>query len=255
MNTYWLIFSAGGLLLHHDALPHSEHPPIPLPEGTTLHRLPALDGCPCRAAAVDAIPLAEGYTWIGLRDTYPLLPLHHHVLAGKARELIYWDADSRFCSRCGTPMEKHTDISKRCPHCGKTAWPQLKTAIIVAVTRPETDEILLVQSRNFRGDYMGLVAGFVETGETLEECVKREVWEETHLHIKDITYFKSQPWPYPSGLMVGFKARYAGGELQLQQAELNKGGWFSRHQMPPIPGRDSLARELIEDWLSDTSHP
>ena len=92
------------------------------------------------------------------------------------------------------------------------------------------------------------MAGFVETGETLEECLQREVWEETHLHVTNIRYFASQPWPYPSGLMVGFTADYADGELKLQRSELNKGGWYKRSNLPTIPGKVSLARQLIDYW-------
>ena len=129
-------------------------------------------------------------------------------------------------------------------------WPPLATAVIVAITRHGGEEILLVQSHKFKRDYMGLVAGFVETGETLEECVKREVWEETRLHIRNLRYFASQPWPFPNVLMVGFTAEYADGELTLQTSELKKGGWFRRDNLPDIPGKVSLARRLIDHWLN-----
>ena len=168
-------------------------------------------------------------------------------MAGKGRELLYWDENTRFCGVCGAPMVRHTDISKRCSVCGKEVWPSLATAIIVLVRRG--DEVLLVQSNKFRGDYLGLVAGFVETGETLEECVVREVREETQLRVSGIRYFGSQPWPYPSGLMVGFYADYAGGTLRLQRSELNKGGWYRRDNLPPIPGRVSMARMLLDAWM------
>lgn len=148
-------------------------------------------------------------------------------------------------------MKLHTSISKRCINCGKEIWPSLATAIIVAITRGE--EILLIQSRNFTANYMGLVAGFVETGESLEECVHREVLEETGLKIKNLSYFASQPWPYPSGLMVGFKAEYDSGQLCLQRSELRKGGWYRYDALPEIPGPMSLARILIDDWLRSFS--
>ena len=128
----------------------------------------------------------------------------------------------------------------------KEWWPSLAVAIIVRITRG--DEILLVHARNFRGNFYGLVAGFVETGETLEQAVCREVWEETHLHIRNLRYFGSQPWPFPCGLMVGFTADYAEGEIQLQKEELGGGGWFRRDNMPQIPDKASIARRLIDDW-------
>lgn len=185
---------------------------------------------------------------MGLRKTFDVLSPEMYRLAGKCAELVYWDQNSKFCGCCGAPMKWHTAISKHCTECGKELWPQLQTAIIVRVTR--NSKVLLVHAHNFRTGYFGLVAGFVETGETLEECVQREVWEETHLRVKNIRYFASQPWPYPAGLMVGFTAEYDSGEIQLQRSELGGGGWFTRDNLPEIPNRSSLARWLIDDWLT-----
>lgn len=188
---------------------------------------------------------------MGLRATFDVLPRAIYNMAGKAHEILYWDQNTRFCGMCGAPMKLHTDISKRCTNCGKEVWPALATAIIVAITRNEGREILLVQSKSFKKDYLGLVAGFVETGETLEECVHREVMEETHLRIRNLRYFASQPWPYPGGLMIGFTAEYESGELTLQKEELRKGGWFRSDNLPAIPGKVSLARRLIDHWLDE----
>lgn len=114
------------------------------------------------------------------------------------------------------------------------------------------DEVLLVHAKNFKTDFYGLVAGFVETGETLEEAVHREVLEETGLTIRHLKYFSSQPWPFPSGLMVGFTADYASGELSLQTTELSKGGWFTKDNLPQIPEKLSIARKLIDHWLNES---
>ena len=146
-------------------------------------------------------------------------------------------------------MKMHTDISTRCEECGKEVWPSLPTASIVLVHRG--DEVLLVHARNFRGNFFGLVAGFVETGESLEEAVHREVLEETGLTITNLRYFGSQPWPYPSGLMVGFHADYVSGEIKLQKEELAAGQWFTKDNLPEIPEKLSIARRIIDDWLSN----
>ncbi len=122
----------------------------------------------------------------------------------------------------------------------------MATAVICLVQKG--DEVLLVHAKNFRRDYYGLVAGFVETGETLEEAVEREVLEETGIRIRNIRYFGSQPWPYPCGLMVGFTAEYAEGALHLQRSELSKGGWYRHDALPEIPGKMSIARKLIDAW-------
>ncbi len=189
----------------------------------------------------------ESYEMCGLRQSYYKLSEEEYLKAGKCHELLYWDQNTKYCGVCGGLMKFHTDISKRCEHCGKEVWPQLATAVIVLVRKG--DEVLLVHANNFRTDFYGLVAGFVETGETLEEAVHREVMEETGLHIKNLKYFASQPWPYPCGLMVGFTADYDGGKIHLQRSELSKGAWFDKDHLPHIPEKLSIARHLIDDWL------
>lgn len=189
------------------------------------------------------------YEMCGLRQSYYKLTAEEYGKAGKCHELLYWDQNTKFCGVCGGPMKFHTDISKRCEHCGKEVWPQLATAIIVLVRKG--NEVLLVHANNFRTDFYGLVAGFVETGETLEEAVHREVMEETGLHIKNLRYFGSQPWPYPCGLMVGFTADYDSGKIHLQRSELSKGSWFDKDHLPHIPEKLSIARHLIDAWMEE----
>ena len=249
MNYYFTLNPGRSLLTPHGHVQLQATPPLHLPTSNTWHPLPALNGKTCLATEVDNDETPEGWQWTGLRETFYVLPQAHYAMAAKARELLHWDAEHRFCGTCGAHMAWHTDISKRCTACGKEIWPSPAAAIIVAITRRGGKEILLVQSHKFKRDYMGLVAGFVETGETLEACVHREVMEETGLHITNLRYFASQPWPYPFGLMIGFTAEYESGTLTLQRSELNKGGWFSAEHMPAIPGRVSLARRLIDHWL------
>lgn len=241
--TYYYAFCQGDILLDAEGnIPFGVSAPFevkPWQRVTTLH----IGERRCEIIRLDAPIPGQMHP---LRATFSLLPPEDYRIAGKAAELLYWDSASRFCGCCGAPMRWKTEISKGCTGCGKELWPQLATAIIVRVTRG--DEILLVHANNFRGRFFGLVAGFVETGETLEQCVEREVWEETHLRIKNIRYFASQPWPFPCGLMIGFTADYAEGELHLQRSELGGGGWFRRDNLPEIPDRASIARRLIDDW-------
>lgn len=263
---YWFVFIGNSLILHRKGntyeVPQGDVPPTSIQAWTTIQVLPDLDGIPCRAYCLLAPPregLPEGFTTMELRASYNVLPHPLHNMAGKASELLYWDDNTRYCGHCGAPMERTTDISKRCTHCGKEVWPQVAPAIIVRIRKHavtdaegntiEPEKILLVHARNFRhADRYGLVAGFVETGETLEQCVEREVMEETHLRITNLRYFGSQPWPYPSGIMIGFTADYASGELRLQDEELSRGGWFTRDHLPHIPDKMSIARRLIDDW-------
>lgn len=192
--------------------------------------------------------MGEGDETVGLRASFHILKEEDYLQAGKCRELLYWTTETQYCGKCGGVMERDTQISRRCTRCGHTIWPQLATAVIVLIHRG--DEVLLVKARNFRGDYYGLVAGFVETGETLEEAVRREVMEETGLTIGNIRYFGSQPWPYPCGLMVGFEADYVSGTIHLQLEELKQAGWFTKDNMPDIPGKMSIARRLIDSWTA-----
>ena len=217
MQTYYFLFYKDMLLLTKQGeVPCQEELPVRLEAEQTLHHLPDLEGHPCRVARLSHPVTEEGWQMMPLRETFDILPTPLYDMAGKGHEILYWDQNTRFCGVCGAPMKLHTDISKRCTRCGKEVWPSLATAIIVAVTRNNGKEILLVQSNKFKKDYLGLVAGFVETAETLEQCVHREVMEETQIKIKNLRYFASQPWPYPCGLMVGFTAEYDGGDIHLQ---------------------------------------
>ncbi len=193
---------------------------------------------------------SERYEMCGLRQSYYKLSETDYLKAGKCHELLYWDQNTKFCGVCGGTMRFDTAISKKCEQCGKEIWPQLAIAIIVLVRKD--NEVLLVHAKNFRDNHYGLVAGFVETGETLEEAVHREVLEETGIYIKNLKYFGSQPWPYPCGLMVGFTADYDSGKIHLQQSELSKGSWFDKDHLPQIPEKLSIARQLIDYWLEDT---
>ena len=205
------------------------------------------DGVRCVAADVPEVVC--GLQSVDLRASYDVLPLTDYHRAGKAFELLYWNEHHRYCGRCGAELKRHTDISKWCPNCEVELWPQLSPAIIVLIYRD--DDILLVRSRAFKRAYYGLVAGFVEFGESLEECVRREIREETSLEVENVSYFGSQPWPYPQGLMIGFTARYKSGDLRLQQEELSAGGWFNFGHLPEIPKPLSMARKLIDYYVAE----
>ena len=208
------------------------------------------DGRIIKAIALEkSIDETSDWAMVNLRATYDLISLADYKAAGKAYQILYWDAHSKFCPACGTAAEQKTEIMKKCPSCGFEIYPPISTAIIVLIRREK--EILLVHARNFRGTFHGLVAGFLEPGETLEQCVQREVMEETGLKIKNITYFGNQPWPYPSGLMIGFIADYDGGEIKLQEDELSSGDFYSKENLPEIPRKLSIARKLIDWWLEN----
>ena len=253
MKKYWFVFCKGDLLLEQlpdgtFSIPLMEEAPTSLKPWTTVHEITPLGDYEVRTYVIDQpIVGSPKYKMCGLRATYNEISEDLYLKAGKCQEILYWDSNTRYCGVCGGPMKLHTAISKRCTHCGKEVWPLLATAIIVLIHR--NDKVLLVHAKNFRGNWFGLVAGFVETGETLEEAVAREVQEEVGLTISNIRYFGSQPWPYPCGLMVGFHADYVSGDLHLQRSEIDDAGWYDRDHLPPVPGKMSIARKLIDSWL------
>lgn len=192
----------------------------------------------------------EEAEWVGLRESWSRLGDSKWQLAARAQELHHFRQAHRFCGWCGGHMADSTEISLKCEACGREIWPQLSPAMVVLVTRHGGDEALLVHAANFKhADVHALVAGFVETGESLEQCVAREVKEETSLDVRNIRYVGSQSWPFPGQMMVGFTAEYAGGEIRLSDSELTSAGWFTRKNHPPIPPQPSLSRRIIDLWL------
>ena len=274
MKSYYFVFCREDLLLLKTAeggytIPLCEEPPTEVKPWTHLMNItPMADGTPVVAYRVDKpietirsasllglskncqLSAADSFEMVGLRQSFYKLEKPLYLKAGKCQELLYWDQNTKFCGVCGAPMRMDTDISKKCTQCGKEIWPQLATAVIVLIHKG--DEVLLVRAKNFRTDFYGLVAGFVETGETLEEAVAREAFEETGVRITNIRYFASQPWPYPCGLMVGFNADYVSGDIHLQRSEIAKGGWFRKDNLPTIPEKLSIARMLLDAWMEET---
>ena len=258
---YWFLLDRDRLLLRHNTdgwyIPLAAEPPVEAAAAmeitgqvarTTPGPEPASNTIRYFASSVEVPqPAPAGMEWVALRASYDLLGERVYALAGKAFELVHWERNSRFCPACGTGMEPHSEISRRCPTCGKELFPAISPAIIVLICKG--DSILLARTCYSRSPFMGLVAGFLETGESLEACVHREVFEETGLQIRNLRYFGNQPWPYPSGLMVGFIADYAAGEIRLQKEELSEAAFFDRNRLPPLPPPLSLARRMIDWWL------
>ena len=248
---FWFLFDDDTLLLNKDATGPDAVPRFPeesAPSGGLRHALGSFDGCSCFARTITDEPEHAGYARVTLREAYDILGEPLYLLAGKGRELIHWEATTRFCSVCGAQMAASTAISRHCPHCGREVFPHITVAVLVLVLKD--DKALLVRARNFTGPFYGLVAGFLEPGEPLEECARREVQEETALTVGNIRYFGSQPWPYPSGLMVGFVGDCLEGDIALLDGELSEAAFFSRDAPPLLPHKLSLTRRMIDWWLA-----
>lgn len=190
----------------------------------------------------------EGYALMGLREMSQRFGYKIFVRAGVAFQWMDFYRTNAFCSKCGSSMRDHRrDQALECPACAHSVYPLLAPAVIVAVQREGS--LLLARSPHFQPNMMSIVAGFVEPGETLEQTVAREVLEETGIHVKNIRYFGSQPWPFPHSLMLGFTAEWESGEIQIDGVEIEAAGWYTPDTMPQRPSSVSIARMIIDDWL------
>ncbi len=172
----------------------------------------------------------------------------------RAVELHYWQNEHRFCGKCGNPTALNTqDGSLCCQKCGFASFPIISPAIIVRISRNDS-EILLAHNRNFPGAVYSNIAGFVESGETLEDAVRREVLEEVGVQATDIKYFASQNWPFPHSLLAAFTATYAGGDIKPDGEEIDDARWFDLNtERPPLlPEPGSISRALIDDFVEQT---
>ncbi|WP_243454572.1 NAD(+) diphosphatase [Desulfosporosinus fructosivorans] len=210
--------------------------------------LDRVDGRSCYVAELTADTVApEGMLFYDLRGLLGQIPDDLFFLAGKAFQILHWDHTHKYCSQCGAQTENKIDErAKLCPSCGFVNYPRISPAIIVAITKGR--EILLAKGSSFQTNFYSVLAGFVEPGETFEECVQREVEEEVGLKVKNIKYFGSQPWPFPDSIMVGFTSEYESGDIIMDKKEILDAGWFSADQLPKVPGIGSIARHLI-DWF------
>ncbi|MBU3190415.1 NAD(+) diphosphatase [Clostridium bowmanii] len=181
--------------------------------------------------------------------------LTHHLpsdmfwIGGRAIQIVNFNNDHKYCGRCGTFAENVPgERAKKCPKCGLVNYPRISPAIIVAVVRE--GKLLLAHNTQSALDLYSVVAGFVEVGETFEDCVAREVREETGINVKNIKYFGNQPWPFPNSLMIGFTAEYASGEIQVDGKEISQANWYSPSEIPITPDSISIAKKLI-NWFTD----
>ena len=162
-----------------------------------------------------------------------------------------WHRTHRFCGRCATPPSRPGASGRAAvPRCGLVAFPRLAPAVITLIERDD-GRILLARNLNFPVPFFSLLAGFVEPGETLEEAVVRETLEEVGVTVGDVTYWGSQPWPFPHSLMVGFRARYVAGDFVLQADEIAEAGWFAPDELPMVPPTMSIAGRMIEAWVAE----
>jgi NAD+ diphosphatase len=208
-------------------------------------------GRPLRALDIDAsLPLPSPLAAIPLTIADDRLDMATLTLAGLGRQILHWERQSRHCSRCGTATAAISGTwGKRCSSCGAEHFPHIHPCAIVLVRRD--DRILMTRKAEWPAGRYGLVAGFVEFGESLEECAVREVREETGILIENVRYVASQSWPFPAQLMTGFVADYKDGEIVIDRDELEDARWFSIAAIPDWPAKRSIARWIIDRFARE----
>ncbi len=206
-------------------------------------------GHPCRLVALSqSEDLSPDLRLVSLVEENPRLPIDLLSLGGMARMILHWHERSRFCGFCSQPTAwQEGDWGKVCPRCKTPAYPAIHPCAIVLVTRP--GEVLLTRKPNWAENRYSLVAGFQDFGESLEETALREIAEETGILAHRARYVGSQSWPFPSQVMIGFTAEYAGGEIRVDTSELADARWFAVDALPKLPPKRSIARYILDTTL------
>lgn len=218
------------------------------------HYLGSYRGTDCVAIHVAGdSPELEGWAWRGLRSLFLQLPDAELALAGRAFQISEWERSHRFCGRCGAMMrDKPGERAKECPVCGYVAYPRISPAMMVLVTRGA--DLLLARANRFPGAMYSALAGFVEAGESIEDCIHREVREEVGIDVRDLRYFTSQAWPFPHSLMIAYTAEYAGGQMRPCDDEIADAQWFPVDALPQLPSPVSISRKLIDATVERIRH-
>lgn len=232
-----------GVLFPRDWLKRQELPLI------AEHGLGHFDDQPVWLLQVEHATEMPGCFWQGLRQFMLQADYPTFRMLSFAEQVAHWELNHRFCGRCGSRNRQVPgERCLRCPDCGLDSYARISPSMIVLVTRG--DELLLARSPRFVPGVYSTLAGFVEPGESAEECVVREVHEEVGIQVGNLQYLGSQGWPFPHSLMLGFHAEYVGGEIVPQPEEIEDARWFAIDQLPPLPMQRSIARYLIDLYVA-----
>lgn len=244
---FWFIFKDSKLLINSHTGKPSQKKTIPLKFSTYLGVFENL-----HIYAGETIDIKEPHntSWEDIRSLFGKLNDAFLALAAKASQLIFWERTHQFCGQCGNKtITKHSERAKGCKSCNLLYFPKICPVIMVLIQK--NDEILLARAPNFAVGFYSALAGFVEAGETLEQCLKREVFEEVELLVDNLRYFSSQSWPFPNLLMIGFTCQWKSGEIRNNPAEILDARWFRKDNLPLLPPDYSLSRIMVEAFKND----
>ena len=195
----------------------------------------------------ESMALPDEYEAVSLRSLLGWADEPLFAAWGRASHLLHWQQSNRYCGHCGTATILHTtDPARLCPQCSQLFYPAISPCIIVLIHRG--NEVLLARSPRFRGNMFSTLAGFVEPGESAEQTLHREIYEEVRIEVKNIRYFNSQPWPFPGQLMLGFFAEYKEGTIKIDGDEIAAAHWFHCDDLPEIPVQETIAGQLIRHY-------
>lgn len=257
-SAFWFLFNSTELLVEINnrqvKIPFLQYPGEMNITPLRSQYLGTFNGHPCYSGELTPETEAPGgMVFKDMRSLYECLDEDLYLLAGRASQIVTWDRTHQFCGQCGaSTITKDDEMAKLCPECGFTSFTRLSPAVITAIIND--GKLLMARHSRTPRDMYGLIAGFVEPGETLTEAVERETMEEVGLKVKNIEYFGSQPWPYPHSLMIGFTAEYDGGQIRVDGKEITNAKWFGADDLPRIPSKMSIAGELIQWYLDKNSH-
>ena len=252
----WAIIQGNTLVLVQQAekysLPEGDLPAWLVPQQNPLC-IGTWQNRPLRASSVpSSLVLEPPFVAEAFNASSERLDIQTLTLGGLAKQILHWEHDSRHCSRCGAPTAIIPGRwGKRCCGCSAEHYPHIHPCAIVLVKRG--NQVLLTRKREWPAGRYSLVAGFLDFGESLEECAIREIHEETGIQAENIRYVGSQNWPFPAQLMAGFVADYAGGEICVDNEELEDARWFDIDALPDLPAKRSIARWIIDNFACENT--
>lgn len=245
---FWLIFNHAQLLVEKDSLQPFQGQHLPLVRSLYLGTFNEFH---LHAGETDfSFTPPSQALWVDLKKLYGKINDDLYALAGKAMQLILWDRTHQFCGQCGNKTsERFHERAKECLVCNLLFFPRISPVIMALILRK--DEVLLARGIHSSMAFYSTIAGFVEPGETIEQGVKREVFEEVGIEVDHLQYFGSQPWPFSNSLIVAFTCEWKEGEIKIDPSEIADAQWFKKENLPLLPPEMSIARILIDTILKN----
>lgn len=250
-SSYWFIIEKDSIWLTKDSTPGIAYLPELDITNHTSYLACHLNQKACYVADKSLFSEAQlqNFSPIPFRQAHDLLTPDIFKLALKAKAILHWLDVHQYCGVCGQPtFILKEELARKCSNCAQLFYPKTSPSVIAIIERD--DEILLARSPRFAPGVYSCIAGFIEPGETAEETLEREVFEEVGIKIKNMRYYASQHWPFPNSFMMGFFAEHASGEIKIDNVEIIDAQWFNKNNLPVLPTYASIARRLIQDWLS-----